>query len=56
MKIRLTVLTENDAPINEKLTEEMIIKTWQLVLDSICLFSGNGDKATVEKAEILEDA
>lgn len=54
MKIRLTILTENNAPITEQVTEDVVKKAWQSVLDVICLMGMDpSEKATVEKVEII---
>lgn len=55
MKIRLTILTENDIPRKPGLTEETVAKAWQFILDFISAASEENEKATVEKAEFLED-
>lgn len=54
MKIRLTILTENDVPRRPEHTEALVTKGWQEVLDMICLLSDNADKAVVEKVEFVE--
>ena len=56
MKIRLTIMTENDKTRPPELTEEKVKATWQLVLDAICLMSDDNDKCTVEKAEFAEES
>ena len=55
MKVRLTILTENDAKVPDGITEDVIQKVWQSVLNSICLFSDREEKATVEKVEIINE-
>ena len=58
MKIKITILTENDKPVSalNGITEDMIKHIWQVVMDDMCLSSPeNGDKATVISAEILGD-
>lgn len=55
MKIRLTILTENDIPRKPGLTEETVAKAWQFILDFINAASEDNDKATVEKVEFVED-
>lgn len=54
MKIRLTILTENDVPRTPEHTEALVAKAWQAVLDMISLVSENNDKAVVEKVEFVE--
>lgn len=56
MKVRLTIMTENDRPrANNGVTEELIAKVWQEIFDTLALFTENNDKATVEKVEFLTD-
>lgn len=55
MKIRLTILTENDIPRKPGLTEETVAKAWQFILDFVTAASEDNEKATVEKAEFVED-
>lgn len=55
MKIRLTILTENDIPREPGLTEEIVAKAWQFILDFVNATSEDNEKATVEKAEFVED-
>ena len=52
MKVRVTILAENNAERKPEHTPELISKTYQAIFD---LFTaGSGDKATVEKVEILD--
>jgi hypothetical protein len=55
MKIRITVLTENNRPRPEKMTEEMVSTVWQSLLNVLCCQGENEDKCTVEKVEFVED-
>ena len=55
MKVRLTILTENDAKVPDGITEDVIQKAWQAVFNSLCLFSDREEKATVEKVEIINE-
>lgn len=55
MKIRLTIMTENDKPRPEELTENMVIAAWQVVLNTMCLMSDSNDRVTIESAEFIED-
>lgn len=55
MKVRLTILTENDKPRKPGLTEETVAKAWQFILDFVSAASEENEKATVEKAEFVED-
>lgn len=57
MKVRITVLTENDKPlppIEKRPTEEQLVKAWQAIFNMLCLYGE--DKAVVEKAEYVEEA
>ena len=55
MKVRLTILTENNVERKPEHTPELIKDTWQTILDLYAAFDQtNGDKATVEKVEILD--
>lgn len=55
MKIRLTILTENNKPRPADLTEEQVIEAWELVLSLLNLFPDNEDKFVVESAEFIEE-
>lgn len=58
MKVRLTILTENDAKVPDGITEDDIKKVknvWQAIFNSLCLFSEKEEKATVEKVEIINE-
>ena len=58
MKIRITIMTENDKHFDEKYSKELIeIKTkdaWDLVLKMILLQSKENETASVESAELVE--
>lgn len=54
MKIRLTILTENNKKRNENLTEDKVKETWQFILNMLSSLSDNGDKAIVENVEFVE--
>jgi hypothetical protein len=56
MKIRLTIMTENDHARPPELTEEKVKMVWQMVLDATCLMTDTDDKCTVEKAEFVEES
>lgn len=56
MKIRLTIMTENNKVRPPELTEEKVKEAWQVVLDAIRLLSTEDDKCTVEKAEFVEES
>lgn len=55
MKIRVTILTENDKPRPANLTEETVAKAWQFILDLFTAASEENEKATVEKVVFAED-
>lgn len=55
MKIRLTIMTENDKPV-ENLgdnPEEKIKKAWDALLLMIAMMSDNKDTAYVERVEVV---
>ena len=53
MKVRITIMTENDKHVSEP--KEKIERNaqvgWQMLMNSI---TGNGEKATVESVELVE--
>lgn len=58
MKVRITVLTENDKPlppVEKRPTEEQIVKAWQAIFDVMTLLGKPDERATVESAEFIED-
>lgn len=55
MKIRLTVMTENDKPRPKELTENMVIEAWQTVLNAMLQLTEDDSKLTVENAEFVEN-
>lgn len=54
MKIRLTILTENNKKRNENLTEAKVKEAWQFILNMLSSLSENEDKAIVENVEFVE--
>lgn len=58
MKVRVTILTENDRPLSDyhKAHKEIVEKTtkdaWQLVIDALAV--RDGETGTVEKVEVIE--
>lgn len=54
MKVRVTIMTENDKPVSVlgENPEEKIKRGWELVL--ALLNTRSEDKATLEKVEIVE--
>lgn len=55
MKVRVTILTENDKPRRPEHTEELVAKVWQVFLDLLNAASEENEKATVEKVEFVEE-
>lgn len=55
MKVRVTILTENDKLRKPGHTEEAVATAWQFVLDLFTAASEENEKATVEKVEFVED-
>lgn len=53
MKIRLTILTENNKKRNENLTEDKVKEAWQYILNMLSSLSKN-EKAIVENVEFVE--
>ena len=58
MKIRITIMTENDKHLDEKYSKELIEQkakdAWDLVLKMILLQSKENETASVESAELVE--
>ena len=57
MKIRLTIMTENDKPV-ENLgdnPEEKIKKAWNALLTMVTLMSADNEDAYVEYVEVVKD-
>ena len=57
MKVRVTLLTENDKPVSAlgDNPEEKVKKAWESIIAMIMLLDGKGrDKATVEKVEVSD--
>jgi hypothetical protein len=55
MKIRITILTENNLQRPAELTEEKVAKAWQLILDLIALQYMADDKGHVETVEFVDE-
>lgn len=55
MKIRLTIMTENDKPVDVlgKNPEEKIKRAWDAVLTMIALMSEDNENAYVERVEVV---
>ena len=57
MKIRLTIMTENDKHIDERISDErveqMVAMAWQMILDNLPGKSLD-EKGIVEKCELVE--
>ncbi len=55
MKIRLTIITENDKPRRPEHTEELVTKAWQSTFDFLIAAAGSNERARVEKVEFIND-
>lgn len=55
MKVRVTLLTENNEERTPEITEAKVLQAWQLLLAYVCAAADNGDSAKVEKVEFVED-
>ena len=58
MKVRITVLTVNDKPlppVEERPSEEQIVKAWQVIFDMMTLMGKSNERATVESAKFIEE-
>jgi hypothetical protein len=57
MKIRLTIMTENDKPVEilGENPEEKIKKAWDVLLTMMSLTSENNDTAYVESVEVVRN-
>ena len=55
MKIRLTIMTENDKPVENlgENPEEKIKKAWEILFTMMSLLSENNDTAYVERVEVV---
>lgn len=56
MKVRLTIMTENDKPLTNDITETKIKNAWQALWDIlVATGSDPSEKVIVEKAEIVSE-
>lgn len=55
MKIRITILTENNIQRPSELTEEKVAKAWQVIFDLITLPAVADDKCHVETVEFIDE-
>ena len=57
MKVRLTIMMENDKPLKEEITETKIKNAWQAIIDLLLMLESSdpSEKAIVEKAEIVPE-
>lgn len=55
MKIRLTIMTENDKPVENlgENPEEKIKRAWDILLTMISLMSEENENAYVERVEVV---
>ena len=58
MKIRITIMTENDKHIDEKYSKELIEQKtkdgWDFVLKALAISSDKNETAFVESCEMVE--
>ena len=58
MKLRVTIMTENDVHPKDEHTNEKLEAAakiaWQLILNNLCEDAGENDRAIVEKCEVVE--
>ena len=58
MKIRITIMTENDKHLDEKYSKELIEQKakdgWDFVLKAIAISSDKNETAFVESCELVE--
>lgn len=57
MKVRVTLMTENDTPIEEvgENPQEKIEAAWKLLCAYLTTLCNNGDIAILEKVEIVNE-
>ncbi len=58
MKVRITILMENDKPLppgEKKPMEELVVKAWQVIFDMMTITGKSNERATVESAELIEE-
>ena len=57
MKVRVTLMTENDSPIEElgENPQKKIENAWRQCCDILTTLCDNGDIATLEKIEIINE-
>ncbi len=57
MRIRVVMLTENNKPIENlgENPEEKVFAAWSAYANLLTVYSGDGEKCTIEKIEILPD-
>ena len=58
MKIRITIMTENNKHLDEKYSKELIEQKakdgWDFALKALALSSENNETASVESCELVE--
>ena len=58
MKIRITIMTENNKHLDEKYSKELIEQTakngWDFALKALTLLSENNETVSVESCELVE--
>lgn len=58
MKVRLTILTQNQKPIPDvdiQKLEQQVKDVWQMIIDGFLLFDSEKESATVESVEIVRE-
>ena len=57
MKVRVTLMTENDIPASSlgNDPEGTARKAWEIFLKTVCAFSEHNDYAYVEKVEFIDE-
>lgn len=58
MKVRLTILTENDKPIPDvdiEILKEKVKCAWQIIMSGVMLFNSENESAIVENVEIVKE-
>lgn len=58
MKIRITIMTENDKHLDEKYSKELIEQkakdAWDFVFKALAISSNKNETASVESCELVE--
>ena len=58
MKLRVTIMTENDVHPKDEHTNEKLEAAakiaWQMMIDTLAMEGGENDRGIVEKCEVIE--